>query len=96
MLFTYEKDNIPDQVPARCHLPGVQGVHVDLLVGARHVQVPLREQECGAEAGGAGARAGGACGEPEKAGGGQGEAEGSGGEAGHAAGQVRGLGAEEG
>ena len=40
-------------------LEGVEGVHVDLSVGPRDAQVPLRRQDGGAEARGAASRPGG-------------------------------------
>jgi len=38
---------------------GVEGVHVDMSVGARHAQVPLRREDGGAEARGSAHSAGG-------------------------------------
>ena len=71
-------------------------MHVDLLLGARHVQIPLREQVGGAEARSPSGRPRGAGREPKATRQRQGQAQGGRGEARHSAGQVRGLGAEEG
>ena len=70
-------------------------MHVNLRLGACHVQVPLCQQECGAEARSAADSSGRAGWHAAHAGERQSQAQGGRGEAGDPAGQVRRLGAQE-
>jgi len=71
-------------------------MHLDLLLGASHVQIPLCEQVRGAKARSPSGRPRGAGREPKATCQCQGQTQGGRGETRHTPGQIRGLGAEEG